>query len=106
MVSRHGGKRGFSLIELVIVISVLTLLAAVVAPQVSKLVEKSKINRLISDIKSIKKSLISRREFDRIIDALKRADYKVTQAARESGLSRATFYRKMDKHGIRPADLN
>jgi len=48
------GQSGFSLIELVIVVSVLSILAAVVAPQINKLVTKSKISRLENERKTIK----------------------------------------------------
>lgn len=57
MVSKQKKNRGFSLIELVIVVSVLTVLAAIVAPQVSKLVQKSKIGRLEAELKNIKTGL-------------------------------------------------
>ncbi len=53
--ARNGKSvKGFSLIELVIVVSVLSILAAIVAPQVTKLVEKSKISRLENELKSFK----------------------------------------------------
>jgi general secretion pathway protein G len=61
MISNHKKNGGFSLTELVIVVSVLTVLAAIVAPQVGKLVQNSKIGRLEADLKNIKKGLISLR---------------------------------------------
>jgi general secretion pathway protein G len=48
------GVEGFSLIELVIVVSVLSILAAVIAPQVNKILTKSKISRLESELKTLK----------------------------------------------------
>jgi len=54
MPRRGKSEKGFSLIELVIVVSVLSILAAIVAPQVNKLVLKSKISRLESELKTIK----------------------------------------------------
>lgn len=50
----HRSERAFSLIELVIVVSVLTLLAAVVTPQVNRIVIKSKVSRIETEMKTIK----------------------------------------------------
>ncbi len=52
-------EMGFSLIELVIVVSVLAILAAVVTPQINKLVTKSKVSRLETELKTIKNALNS-----------------------------------------------
>lgn len=52
-------EMGFSLIELVIVVSVLAILAAVVTPQINKLVTKSKVSRLESELKTIKNAVNS-----------------------------------------------
>ena len=54
MVLRDRREKAFSLIELVIVVSVLTILAAVVTPQVNRIVIKSKVSRLESEIRAIK----------------------------------------------------
>ncbi len=53
------GKReaGFSLVELVIVVSVLAVLAAVATPQVTKLIEKSRVSRLENELKGMKDAL-------------------------------------------------
>ncbi len=51
---KSGNQKAFSLIELIIVVSVLSILAAVISPQVTKLVEKSKIGRLENDLSTIK----------------------------------------------------
>ncbi len=50
-------EKGFSLIELVIVVSVLSILAAIVAPQVNKLVMKSKVSRIENELKGFKTAL-------------------------------------------------
>jgi general secretion pathway protein G len=52
----HGDRneRAFSLLELIIVVSVLTVLAAVITPQVNRMVIKSKISRIETEMKTIK----------------------------------------------------
>jgi len=50
-------EEGFSLIELVVVVSVLTILAAIVTPQVNKVVVKAKISRLENELKVIKNAV-------------------------------------------------
>jgi len=47
-------KRGFTLIELIVVIAIIAVLAAVVAPNAFKAVERSKISGTIADYKAIK----------------------------------------------------
>jgi transcriptional regulator with GAF, ATPase, and Fis domain len=49
---------------------------------------------------------VSRAERGQLLKSLRGAGFKVSQAARDAGLSRATFYRKMEKYGIRLKDLN
>ncbi len=51
---KRGNEGGFSLIELIIVVSVLSILAAIVTPQVTKLVDKAKISRMETDLQAIK----------------------------------------------------
>lgn len=43
-----------------------------------------------------------RHERDRLLDALRRFDWRVVDAAEHIGMSRATFYRRMKRHGISP----
>lgn len=57
MFKNDKNAKGFSLIELVIVVSVLSILAAIVAPQVNKLVLKSKVSRLEGELKAFKTAL-------------------------------------------------
>ena len=47
-------KRGFTLIELIVVIAIIAVLAAVVAPNAFKAVERAKISGTLSDYKAIK----------------------------------------------------
>jgi prepilin-type N-terminal cleavage/methylation domain-containing protein len=44
-------KRGFTLIELIVVIAIIAILAAVIAPNAFKAIEKSKISRAMADAK-------------------------------------------------------
>jgi len=47
-------KRGFTLIELIVVIAIIAVLAAIVAPSAFKTVEKAKVSGTVGDWKSIK----------------------------------------------------
>ncbi|OPX28142.1 MAG: hypothetical protein B1H08_06510 [Candidatus Omnitrophica bacterium 4484_171] len=47
-------KKGFTLIELIVVIAIIAVLAAIVAPNAFKAIEKGKISATIGDYKSIK----------------------------------------------------
>jgi general secretion pathway protein G len=49
-------KNGFTLVELIVVIAVLGILAAVVAPNAFKAIEKAKIARAVSDFRTIKQA--------------------------------------------------
>jgi len=53
---RRAGK-GFSLVEILIVVVILGILAAIVIPQFSNAGEVAKVNALMSDISSIRKQL-------------------------------------------------
>jgi general secretion pathway protein G len=57
MIKKSKGNAGFSLVELVIVVSVLAVLAAVATPQVTKLIEKSRVARLENELKGMKDAL-------------------------------------------------
>jgi len=47
-------KKSFTLIELIVVIAIIAILAAIIAPNAFKAIEKAKIARIISDLKTIK----------------------------------------------------
>ncbi|KAJ51629.1 general secretion pathway protein G [Clostridium tetanomorphum] len=47
-------KRGFTLVELLVVIAIIAILAAIIAPNAFKAIEKSKVSRTLSDMKSFK----------------------------------------------------
>ncbi|HDN85841.1 MAG: type II/IV secretion system protein [Candidatus Omnitrophota bacterium] len=47
-------KKGFTLVELIVVIAIIAILAAVVAPQAFRAIEKGKVSALLGDYKSIK----------------------------------------------------
>ncbi len=47
-------KNSFTLIELIVVIAIVAILAAIVAPNAFRAVEKAKVARLISDLKTLK----------------------------------------------------
>lgn len=46
-------KKGFSLVELIIVIAILGILAAIITPNVAKFTDSAKISRAVSDAKTI-----------------------------------------------------
>ena len=48
------GKRGFTLIELIVVIAIIAILAAIVAPNAFRAIDKARINAQITDYKNIK----------------------------------------------------
>lgn len=52
-------KRGFTLIELIVVIAIIAVLAAIVAPSAFKSVEKAKVSGTVGDWKSIKTASMS-----------------------------------------------
>jgi type II secretion system protein G len=52
-------RRGFTLVELIVVIAIIAILAAVVAPNAFRAIEKAKISRTASDMKSIKTAVLS-----------------------------------------------
>ncbi|MDD2702762.1 MAG: prepilin-type N-terminal cleavage/methylation domain-containing protein [Candidatus Omnitrophica bacterium] len=53
------GKRGFTLIELIVVIAIIAVLAAIIAPNAFKAIEKAKISATIADLQAIKTGAMS-----------------------------------------------
>lgn len=47
-------KKGFTLVELLVVIAIIAILAAIIAPNAFKAIEKSKVSRTLSDMKAFK----------------------------------------------------
>ncbi|MFA5362575.1 MAG: prepilin-type N-terminal cleavage/methylation domain-containing protein [Candidatus Omnitrophota bacterium] len=47
-------RRGFTLIELIVVIAIIAVLAAIIAPNAFKAIEKAKVIRCVSDLKTFK----------------------------------------------------
>ena len=61
-INNKGGvkmKRGFTLIELIVVIAIIAVLAAIIAPAAFKQVEKSKVVGTVGDYKSIKTAVMA-----------------------------------------------
>jgi general secretion pathway protein G len=52
-------KRGFTLVELIVVIAIIAILAAVVAPNAFKAIEKAKISGSLADLNTIKTASMS-----------------------------------------------
>jgi general secretion pathway protein G len=52
-------RKGFTLIELIVVIAIIAILAAIIAPNAFKAVEKAKISGAIEDFRSIKTGAMS-----------------------------------------------
>jgi prepilin-type N-terminal cleavage/methylation domain-containing protein len=50
-------KKSFTLIELIVVIAIIAVLAAIIAPNVSKAIEKAKISQAITDFKAYKAAI-------------------------------------------------
>ena len=46
-------RRGFTLIEMIVVIAVIAVLASIITPMIAKYLEDSKISRAVSDVKMI-----------------------------------------------------
>jgi general secretion pathway protein G len=53
------GRKGFTLIELIVVIAIIAILAAIIAPNAFKAVEKAKVSGTVGDWKSIKTGLMA-----------------------------------------------
>jgi len=52
-------KKGFTLIELIVVIAIIAVLAAIIAPNAFRAIEKGKISATIGDLKSLKTASMS-----------------------------------------------
>ena len=52
-------RKGFTLIELIVVIAIIAILAAIIAPNAFKAIEKAKISATIEDTRSIKTGAMS-----------------------------------------------
>jgi len=48
------GRKGFTLIELIVVIAIIAILAAIIAPNAFRAIEKAKISATVEDFRSIK----------------------------------------------------
>lgn len=53
MKGRKGYKKGFTLVELLVVIAIIAILAAIIAPNAFKAIEKSKVSKIVGDCKTI-----------------------------------------------------
>lgn len=56
-VIRHDQQRGFTLIEIVVVIAILSILSAIAIPAYSRYVEKTRITKAIAEIKTLSQEL-------------------------------------------------
>jgi two-component system NtrC family response regulator len=69
----------------------------------------SPVPRTNEELKQMKKALLERAPHDLerafVLAALRRNDWNVSRAARETGLQRSNFHALMRKHGIRTADF-
>jgi len=52
-------KKGFTLIELIVVIAIIAILAAIIAPNAFKAIEKAKISQTVGDFKTLKNAWIA-----------------------------------------------
>jgi prepilin-type N-terminal cleavage/methylation domain-containing protein len=52
-------KKGFTIIELIVVISIIAVLATIVLANVTQYISKAKLERANADIKNIEKALIA-----------------------------------------------
>ena len=72
-------------------------------------VEEPRVPRTNEELKALKKRMRERMDyqFERafVIEALRRKDWNISRAARETGMQRPNFHALMRKYGIRTADL-
>jgi prepilin-type N-terminal cleavage/methylation domain-containing protein len=53
----HNNKKAFTLIELLVVVLIIVILATVALPQYRLMIEKNKLSKIISNIRTIKDGL-------------------------------------------------
>lgn len=58
MERKKGYQKGFTLVELLVVIAIIAILAAIIAPNAFKAIEKSKVSKIVGDCKTIENATL------------------------------------------------